>query len=442
MSGAMMVSTGTFLYKASGPTPFDFYNPPQLVSASFNGTSQYLSASNAAFTFAGDFTVEGWYRPTSVSSLRTLFTIGAPTAAAGALVVYSSSGTLQAQPYGGANTTFSGATMSINTWYHVALVRSGSTIKLYFNGTANATTITNSSSIGNGAVTIGFLSGGYGYFAGQISNFRAAASAVYTADFTVPTRPLSLTGSVFYASLGVLPLVDYSTNAITVTNTGTVVLADQTPFAATWTDSISSIVATVAVKPNATSTANPTYDARYGGGLKIEQISQTYVDVPTTYSGASGFTISMAANIPAAQGSHYVAIFDGSVPDRIGQYINSRQWVGDGLEVGGQAAWGASSSTTDPAMATLAWWDFVYNGRFVSVYKNGSLVTGFNNYDMGAGNQNQGWKNPLRFCGDDSISSNNTMWPGTVWRIKCQSGALDSTAITAQFTAVRGTYGL
>ena len=201
------------------------------LSASLNGTSQYLSASDAAFTFAGDFTVEGWYRPTSVTSLRTLFTIGAPTAATGAMVVYSSSGTLQAQPYGGGNTTFSGATMSINTWYHVALVRSGSTIKLYFNGTANATTITNSSSIGNGAFTVGFLSGGYGYFAGNVSNVRVSNSAVYTGNFTPSTSALTTTANtVVLLPLTAIPFTDSSTNAFTVTNTGTVVPGVQYPF--------------------------------------------------------------------------------------------------------------------------------------------------------------------------------------------------------------------
>jgi hypothetical protein len=213
------------------------------LSASLNGTSQYLSASDAAFTFTGDFTVEGWYRPSSVTSLRTLFTIGAPTAAAGALVVYSSAGTLQAQPYGGGNTTFSGATMSVNTWYHIALVRSGSTIRLYFNGTANATTITNSNSIGNGAFTVGFLSGGYGYFAGNVSNVRVAASAVYTGNFTAPTAPLTVTQSSgtnisaitagqtkLLLPLTTTPFTDISTNALTVTNTGTVASIVLSPF--------------------------------------------------------------------------------------------------------------------------------------------------------------------------------------------------------------------
>ena len=444
MSAIMQVAIGNWkAATVAGPTPFDFINPPQLVSASFNGTTQSFlspsSSTNANFTQAGNFTVEAWYRPTNVTGSHSLFTLGSETT--GRYTWYLVGTTITSNLYGDTSTSYT-STVPINTWTHIAVVRSSSTITVYINGVASATTNAQAGTIGNGVLRIGADGSGATLFAGQISNFRIAASAVYTGNFTTPTKPLSPTGAAFYMSMGTSPFVDYSTNAITVTNTGTVTTTSQTPFTATWTDSISGIVATVATQPNASSTANPAYDANYGGGIIIAQTSQSYVDVPTTYSGAAGFTISMAANIPQAQGSHYVGIFDGSVLDRAGQYINSRQWVGDGLEVGGQTAWGASNSVTDPAMGTLAWWDFVFNGQFVSAYKNGSVVTGLNNYNMGSGNANLGWKNPLRFAGDDSISSNNTMWPGTLYRAKCQAGALTSAQITAQYNTVKSTYGL
>ena len=263
------------------------------LSADLNGTSQYLSASNAAFTFAGDFTVEGWYRPTSVTSLRTLFTIGAPTAAAGALVVYSSSGTLQAQPYGGGNTTFSGATMSINTWYHVALVRSGSTIKLYFNGTANATTITNSSSIGNDAFTVGFLSGGYGYFAGQISTVRVSNSAVYTGNFTPSTSALTTTANtVALLPLTAIPFTDSSTNALTVTNTGTVVPGVQYPF--TSTDATGTYTIT---RTNAGSISWSSTDG--GSFAKSNNVGTDFIYGGPNYATGQSYSVFMAYKLSA-----------------------------------------------------------------------------------------------------------------------------------------------
>ena len=445
MSGIMQAVIGNWksAAAASGPTPFDFVNPPQLVSANFNGSSQsFLSpatGTNAAFTQTGDFTVEAWYRPTNVTGTHSLFTLGPDPA--NRYVFFLSGTSVASNLYNGGVTTYT-STVPINTWTHIAVVRSGTTVSVYVNGTASATTDTQAGTIGNGALRIGADAAAGALFAGQISNFRVAASAVYTGNFTTPTTPLSPTGAVFYMSMGTSPFVDYSSNAVTVTNTGTIATTSSSPFTTSWVDSISGIVGTVATQPNATSTANPAYDANYGGGIIIAQTSQSYLDVPTSYSGAAGFTISMAANIPQAQGSHYVSIFDGNTVDRAGAYINSRQWVGDGLEVGGQGSWGASNSTTDPAMGTLAWWDFVYNGRFVTAYKNATVVTGINNYDMGVGNANTGWLNPLRFAGDESISSNNTMWPGTLYRAKLQAGALNSTQITAQFNAVRSTYGL
>jgi len=439
MSGFINVMAG--LGSAPLVTPFDYIGPPQLVSASLNGTTQSFlspsSSTNANFTQAGDFTVEAWYRPTSVTGSHYLFTLG--TEATNRYTWFLNGAVITSNYFGGSNVAYS-TSLSINTWNHIAVVRSGTTVTLYVNGTADATTDTQAGTIGNGVLRIAADSTGANRLAGQISNFRVAASAVYTGNFTTPVKPLSATGAVFYMSMGVTPFVDYSTNAITVTNNGTTTVANLSPFPATWTDSVNGIVANVATSVN--STNNPSYDALYGGGIIILQTSESYVDVPTSYSGAAGFTISMAANIPAAQGSHYVAIFDGNTIDRSGAYINSRQWVGDGLEVGTQGVWGASNSVSNPVMGALAWWDFVYNGRFVSVYKNSSLVTGFNNYDLGAGNANAGWKNPLRFGGDESIAAGNMMWPGTLYRAKCQAGALTQSQITAQYDSIKSTYGL
>jgi len=273
----------------SGPTPFDFVNPPQLVSASFNGSSQSFlspaSGTNAAFTQTGDFTVEAWYRPSNVTGSHSLFTLGPDPANR---YTFQLSGTsVTSNLYGNSSTTYT-STVPINTWTHIAVVRSGSTVSVYVNGTASVTTDTQAGTIGNGVLRIGADAVGGALFAGQISNFRVAASAVYTGNFTTPTRPLSPTGAVFYMSMGTSPFVDYGSGAITVTNTGTIATTSSSPFAATWTDSISGIVGTVATQPNVTSTANPAYDALYGGGIIIAQTSQSYLDVPTSYSGAAG----------------------------------------------------------------------------------------------------------------------------------------------------------
>lgn len=434
MTGAIAVMSSYGAVAPSGPA-FDFYSPPQLVSASFNGSSQSLSATNAAFTQAGDFTVEGWYYPTNVTGTHSLFCLG--TEAANRYIWQLNGAAINSNLYGNTSVAYTGS-LSINTWYHIAVVRSGSTVTLYVNGTANATTDTQAGTIGNGVLRIGADGSGATRFAGNISNFRVAASAVYTGNFTAPNSPLSPTGSVFFASLGVTAFVDYSTNAISITNTGTVIIANSSPFSTTWTDSVSAIAATVATNVNSSGN-NPTYDARYGGGLMFaENPRQTYVDVPTSYNGAAAFTISLAANIPQNTGAHYTAIFCSNVATRSGNGIMSRHWVGDGFEAGNTSNWLASNSVSSPSMGTLAWWDYVYNGSTITLYKNGSQI-----FTGNMGSANTGWLNPLRFGGDESVvGSNNTMATGILYRMKCQPGALSSGQITTQYNAVKSTYGL
>jgi hypothetical protein len=420
----------------SGPT-FDFSAPPQLVSASFDGTTQSLQATNAAFTFAGDFTVEGWFRPTNVTGTHYLFTLGG--ASAGKYAVFLVGTSVTTNLLSGSNVTYT-STVSINVWSHVAVVRNGSTVSVYINGVASATTDTQTGTIGNGSLRIGADQPAANRFAGYISNFRVASSAVYTGNFTIPTQPLSLTGAAFFAALGVSPFVDSSSNAISITNTGTVALTDQSPFPATWTDSVSGIVATVAGAAQFGNN-NPTYDPRFGGGLMFgESPRQTYVDVPTAYTRPSGgaFTISIAAQIPGSPQNHYNAIFCSNTVSRSGNGIMSRYWQGDGFEFGHTSNWLTGGFLT---MNQLAWYDYVYsaNGTTVALYKNGALVT-----SGSVSGAVTGWLNPLRFGGDESITGAgaNTMATGVMYRMKCQPQALSSGQITTQFNAVRSTYGL
>jgi hypothetical protein len=328
--------------------------------------------------------------------------------------------------------------MPINTWAHIAVVRSGSTVTLYINGTADATTDTQAGTIGNGVLRIGADSSAANRFAGQISNFRVAASAVYPGNFTTPTRPLSLTGAAFFAALGVSPFVDSSTNAITITNTGTVTLSDLSPFAATWTDSVSGIVATVAGAAQFGNN-NPTYDPRYGGGLMFgESPRQTYVDVPAARGVGGGFTISIAAQIPGSPQNHYNAIICGNTVSRSGRYVMSRYWQGDGLEFGHIENWLTGGFLT---MNQLAWYDYVYsaNGTTVALYKNGSLVTSGT-----VSGTVLGWLNPLRFGGDESIVgvNANTMATGVLYRMIHQKTALTAGAVATQYASIKSTYGL
>ena len=82
--------------------------------------------------------------------------------------------------------------MSNNTWYHTALVLSGSTLTYYLNGVADGsfTGVT----VGNASTTnpqIGQANTGSEMYNGYIDDLRVTRGvARYTTNFTPPTAPL------------------------------------------------------------------------------------------------------------------------------------------------------------------------------------------------------------------------------------------------------------
>jgi len=124
----------------------------------------------------------------------------------------SSDGSSQWQGYSGS------AWQPWSIWTHVAFVRNGSTITRYINGKAYGT--------GSGDVfdnnEVLYVGGGYGDEQPHTySDLRISKSAVYTAEFTPPTAPLSSSGSVLHLKGANASIVDKSqtTNLKLVGNT-------------------------------------------------------------------------------------------------------------------------------------------------------------------------------------------------------------------------------
>lgn len=83
-------------------------------------------------------------------------------------------------------------TPSLNTWYHVAVVRYSGNVYFYVDGVALGTPTSNSSNISYSSdVYIGDYASGSGRFYGWMKEYRVSNTARYTAGFTPHTEPFT-----------------------------------------------------------------------------------------------------------------------------------------------------------------------------------------------------------------------------------------------------------
>lgn len=164
-------------------------------SVAFDGTGDYLTVPAPTFG-SGNWVVEGWFYPTG-SLGGTLFTARSSTAVVGGpTVVIDGTGLLQFFIASSDNSTWqiagtsSGISLTLNSWQHVAIVRSGSTLRAYKDG-VGGTAVTISDGIGtSGAFSLmaGSAAGGQ-EVAGYVDDFRVTIGTDrgYTSTVTVPT---------------------------------------------------------------------------------------------------------------------------------------------------------------------------------------------------------------------------------------------------------------
>jgi hypothetical protein len=166
-------------------------------SGYFDGSGDYLSlAGNTAFTMPGDFTAEAWvYCNGYTNDYAAIFGFSSDSESTGWNILVRTNGRLHFN----VAMTFTDATgtLPLNQWTHVALVRSGSgsgNVKLYVNGVADATTLTvTATATSPSTVMLGSYPGITSRaFNGYIMDARIVkGTAVYTANFTPPTAPLT-----------------------------------------------------------------------------------------------------------------------------------------------------------------------------------------------------------------------------------------------------------
>lgn len=180
----------------------DFFKWPGS-SLGWTSGGKYLSlASSSDWNCAtGDFCDEAWVYPTSVSGSDHAVMARQASGTTGAAYQFriSSAGKLQGifRPDGSSSATaITGATtVTINTWHHVAMSRSGGTVRLFLDGALDGSGAYAGSFDPAAArpLTVGMVDPGDGLggqFAGYIDEVRRTKGAArYTAAFAVPTAP-------------------------------------------------------------------------------------------------------------------------------------------------------------------------------------------------------------------------------------------------------------
>ena len=149
-----------------------------------DGTGDYLTvAADADFQFGtGDFTVECWVYVNSVGNTG-LFTFGG-TGSGLAVNLYSGAWNLTTSGAGGAAL----GAVTTGAWQHLAVTRSGSSLRMFIDGTQIGSTLSNSTDLSDNALKIGYYYDTSYTINARVDEFRVTKGvARYTANFTPPT---------------------------------------------------------------------------------------------------------------------------------------------------------------------------------------------------------------------------------------------------------------
>jgi hypothetical protein len=159
-------------------------------SGLFNGTNAKITTpDNAAFDVGtGAFTIDFWVRFNALPGTVATFCGANDSAGTNTLQVRFNdvSNDLQCTLAGGGAYS-SSWNPSVNTWYHIAIARSGTTLKFFVDGTqVGVDKSSNDNVVVTTVFAIGSTDNNGEWFNGWIDEFRLSNVARWTANFTPP----------------------------------------------------------------------------------------------------------------------------------------------------------------------------------------------------------------------------------------------------------------
>ena len=216
-------AAGTATQGSFGP----FARPEGHWGVEFDGNDGIKTPAASVTNFGtGDFTMEAFFNSNVVDTSIDIIiqNWGGGTGNPPALMV-NRGAVGDVQFYIGASLILdSGANAFVaNTWNHVAIARSGTSLKMFVNGSVKVTATNNANiTVGNTNVAVGYdVQNTDYYFNGSLSNVRIVkGTAVYTSAFTPPTAPLTAITNTQLLTCQSNNFVDNSASARTLTVAG------------------------------------------------------------------------------------------------------------------------------------------------------------------------------------------------------------------------------
>ena len=160
-----------------------------------DGTGDYVTHPTAPdFAFGTDpFCVEMWvYRTGGSGAIQVLADFRASSPQVVPTLYLSATNYYPSLTVNGATVISGTTTVPLNTWTHIAVAKSGTSTKIFMNGSQQGSTYSDSNSYIQGPLTIGARFDGTTAFYGYIDDFRVSNGvARYTTTFSVPTSALT-----------------------------------------------------------------------------------------------------------------------------------------------------------------------------------------------------------------------------------------------------------
>jgi hypothetical protein len=409
-------------------------------SASFNGSSQYLSlpASSNWALGTGDFTIEWWQYMTTQNANPRVFSVG--TYPSASIAVSIEGGTLYVWEASGNRFSFSlTAGGYLNQWVHFAISRVSGQTSVYKNGTRIGSAYSDTYDISNSStvLTIGQEStqSAGSYFTGYLSNFRIIkGTGLYSgASLTVPTTALlPVSGTVVLLPLTAAPFMDISTNAAVVTNAGTTTTTASAPtLSAPATDLLGGSVTT-------RNTGSSMGWATTTGGIfrKTTTATSDFLEFGPDYSATSkaytvmmvyksGSTAGRLLNANTASPDWLMGIWDS--PSNIQNIFYNGGFIG-------------ASNTAATGAWTLQW--VTYNGTPGSAVSQSYVATNTTpTTTFGTGSTSGGF-NQLRLFGRYASATTITeVGVYDVGLVKVWNGVLTLSQIQSEWTTYKTRFG-